>query len=96
MIVMAFVAIHHKNLQVAVIASGIISLFASVIYIFMAAPDVAITEASIGSVITVSIFFYVLNKIRHEDIKKLPMSTIQNICLKKTEEEAVDELFIKS
>ncbi len=70
MIVMAFVAIHHKNLQVAVIASGIISLFASVIYIFLAAPDVAITEASIGSVITVSIFFYVLNKIRHEDIKK--------------------------
>ncbi len=70
MLVMAFVAIYQKNLQVAVIASGIISLFASVVYIFLAAPDVAITEASIGSVLTVAIFFYVLNKIRHEDLKK--------------------------
>ncbi len=70
MLLMAFVAIYHKNLQVAVIASGIISLFASVVYLFLAAPDVAITEASIGSVLTVAIFFYVLNKIRHEDPEK--------------------------
>jgi uncharacterized MnhB-related membrane protein len=64
MLVMAFTAIYHRNLKVAVIASGIISLFASVIYLFLAAPDVAITEASIGSALTVIIFFYVLNKIR--------------------------------
>ncbi len=64
MLVMAFTAIYHQNLKVAVIASGIISLFASVIYLFLAAPDVAITEASIGSALTVIIFFYVLNKIR--------------------------------
>lgn len=70
MLAMAMVAIHHKNLKVAVIASGIISLFASVVYIFLSAPDVAITEASIGSVLTVAIFFYVLNKIRHEDSEK--------------------------
>jgi len=70
MLVMAFTAIHHKNLQVAVIASGIISLFASVVYIFLAAPDVAITEASIGSALTVVIFFYVLNKIRQTDDTK--------------------------
>lgn len=70
MITMAFIAIYHKSLQVAIIASGIISLFASVIYIFLAAPDVAITEASIGSALTVVIFFYVLNKIRRIDDKK--------------------------
>ncbi|MCK5822017.1 MAG: DUF4040 domain-containing protein [Bacteroidales bacterium] len=67
MIIMAFTAIHHKNLQVAVIASGIISLLASVVYVFLAAPDVAITEASIGSALTVVIFFYVLNKIRRSN-----------------------------
>jgi uncharacterized MnhB-related membrane protein len=70
MITMAFIAIYHKSLQVAIIASGIISLFASVVYIFLAAPDVAITEASIGSALTVVIFFYVLNKIRRIDDKK--------------------------
>ena len=70
MLVMAVVAIHHKSLQVAVIASGIISLIASVSYIFLAAPDVAITEASIGSALTVIIFFYVLNKIRKSNVKE--------------------------
>lgn len=70
MLVMAITAIYHKKLQVAVIASGIISLFASVIYIFLQAPDVAITEASIGSALTVIIFFYVLNKIRQNNVTK--------------------------
>jgi uncharacterized MnhB-related membrane protein len=70
MLIMAFVAIKHKNLYVAVIASGIISLFASVIYVILAAPDVAITEAAIGSALTVVIFFYVLNKIRRTDDTK--------------------------
>jgi len=70
MLVMALVAIHHKSLQIAVIASGIISLFASVVYIFLATPYVAITEASIGIALTVIIFFYVLNKIRHSDAKE--------------------------
>ena len=67
---MAFFAIYHKNLKVAIIASGIISLFASVIYVFLAAPDVAITEASIGSALTVVIFFVVLNKIRQANDTK--------------------------
>lgn len=70
MLIMAFIAVYHKNLQVAVIASGIISLFASVIYLFLAAPDVAITEASIGSALTVVIFFYTLNKIRRTNDTK--------------------------
>ena len=67
---MALVAVYHKKIQVAVIASGIISLFASLIYIFLEAPDVAITEASIGSALTVIIFFYVLNKIRQNNVTK--------------------------
>ena len=54
----------------AIVASGIISLFASLIYIFLEAPDVAITEASIGSALTVIIFFYVLNKIRQNNVTK--------------------------
>ena len=70
MLIMAFTAIHHKNIKVAIIASGIISLFASIIYVFLAAPDVAITEASIGSALTVVIFFYVLHKINHSHDQK--------------------------
>ena len=64
MIVAAFVAIYQKNLLSAVVASGVISLLASVIYILLAAPDVAMTEAAIGSGLTTIVFLYALNKIR--------------------------------
>ncbi len=64
MLVMAGIAIHHKKLTIAVIAAGVVSLFASVLYLLLAAPDVAMTEASIGSGLSTIIFFYVLNKIR--------------------------------
>jgi uncharacterized MnhB-related membrane protein len=36
-------------------------------YLFLAAPDVAMTEAAIGSGLSTIIFFYVLNRIRQND-----------------------------
>jgi len=66
-LVLAFVAIHNEKLSVAIIAAGVVSLFASVLYLLMAAPDVAMTEASIGSGLSTLIFFYVLNKIKKSD-----------------------------
>lgn len=64
MVVMAVTAVVNKKLAVAVIATGVVSLMASVMYLLMAAPDVAMTEAAIGSGLSTIIFFYVLNKIR--------------------------------
>ncbi len=64
MLIMAVMAIHNKKLEVAIIAAGVVSLFASVLYLLLAAPDVAMTEAAIGSGLSTVIFFYVLNKIR--------------------------------
>lgn len=64
MLVLAVIAIYHRNLKIAIIATGAIGLFASVLYLLLAAPDVAMTEASIGSGLTTIVFFYVLNKIR--------------------------------
>jgi energy-converting hydrogenase B subunit D len=63
-IILAILAIYHKNLKVAIIATGAVGLFASILYLLLAAPDVAMTEAAIGSGLTTIIFFYVLNKIR--------------------------------
>ena len=65
-LVMAVIAVIHKKLIIAIIASGVVSLFASIIFLLLAAPDVAMTEAAIGSGLTTIIFFYVLNKIRRE------------------------------
>ena len=64
MLIMAGIAIYHKKLVTSVIAAGVVSLFASILYLLLAAPDVAMTEAAIGSGLSTIIFFYVLNKVR--------------------------------
>ncbi|HBI81564.1 MAG TPA: hypothetical protein DDY04_06430 [Bacteroidales bacterium] len=66
-VILALTAIYHKNIKVAIIATGAVGLFASVLYLLLAAPDVALTEASIGSGLSTIIFFYVLNKIRQSN-----------------------------
>jgi len=63
-IIMGIIAILNEKLSVSVIAGGVVSLFASILFLLMAAPDVAMTEAAIGSGLSTLIFFYVLNKIK--------------------------------
>jgi uncharacterized MnhB-related membrane protein len=70
MIMAAFIAIYQKNLLSAIVAAGVISLLASVIYILLAAPDVAMTEAAIGSGLTTIVFLYALNKIKKVKAKE--------------------------
>lgn len=67
MIIAAIFAIYSKNLVAAIISSGVISLLASIIYLVLAAPDVAMTEASIGSGLTTIIFLYAINRISKKD-----------------------------
>jgi uncharacterized MnhB-related membrane protein len=51
----------------AVISAGLASLFASVVYVVLAAPDVAMTEASIGSGLSTMIFLYAIRKTQKID-----------------------------
>ena len=51
-----------NNMVSAVISAGLASLFASVVYVVLAAPDVAMTEASIGSGLATMIFLYAIRK----------------------------------
>lgn len=57
-------AIRVQSIAVAILASGAVSLFASVMYLLLAAPDVAMTEATIGSGLTTFLFFFVLGRVR--------------------------------
>ncbi len=66
-LILAFIAVQNEKLSVSVIAAGVVSLFASVLFLLMAAPDVAMTEAAIGSGLSTLIFFYVLNKIKRHN-----------------------------
>lgn len=53
-----------RSLPIVILASGLVSLLASVEFLLLAAPDVAMTEAAIGSGLTTFLFFYVLNRVR--------------------------------
>ncbi|MDP8209476.1 MAG: DUF4040 domain-containing protein [Candidatus Stygibacter australis] len=70
MLVAAFLALYLKDLLSAIIAAGAISLMASVIYIILAAPDVAMTEAAIGSGLTTIVFLYALHLVKKEQGEK--------------------------
>jgi energy-converting hydrogenase B subunit D len=63
----ALAAVSLGNIVSAVIAAGLTSLFASVTYVILAAPDVAMTEASIGSGLSTVIFLYAINRTRRQE-----------------------------
>jgi uncharacterized MnhB-related membrane protein len=51
-----------KNLMAAMVSAGLSSLFAAACYVLLAAPDVAMAEASIGSGLSMLIFLYALRR----------------------------------
>lgn len=63
----ALLAVFTKERAVAILAAGATGLFASIMFLIMAAPDVAMTEASIGSGLTTFIFFFALRKVRERE-----------------------------
>jgi uncharacterized MnhB-related membrane protein len=64
MIGAAWVSIKVNRLSMAILAAGLVSLLASVMFLLLAAPDVAMTEAAIGSGLTTFLFFFVLGRVR--------------------------------
>ena len=66
-LISGLLAVQLNNIVSAVIGSGLASLFASVVYVVLAAPDVAMTEASIGSGLSTMIFLYAIRKTRNGD-----------------------------
>ena len=51
-----------KNIVAAMVCSGLASLFASVSFLLLAAPDVAMAEAAIGSGLTTFVFLYAIRR----------------------------------
>ena len=63
MVAAAMVAVRRNSLPVVILAAGLVSLLASVQFLLLAAPDVAMTEAAIGSGLTTFLFFFVLARV---------------------------------
>jgi energy-converting hydrogenase B subunit D len=66
MVSAAIMALLHKTLVTAILSAGAVSLVASIIYLFLAAPDVAMTEAAIGSALTTVVFLFALSRLREK------------------------------
>jgi len=66
-LISGILAVQLDSLVSAVISAGLASLFAAVVYVVLAAPDVAMTEASIGSGLSTMIFLYAIRKTRNVD-----------------------------
>ncbi|MCD6512030.1 MAG: DUF4040 domain-containing protein [Thermoplasmata archaeon] len=58
----AIYAVETKDLISSAIAMGVASLVVSIMFLLLQAPDVAITEASIGAGITMAVFVYAIGK----------------------------------
>ena len=59
-LVSGILAVYLDNTLMAAVSGGLASLFAAVCYVLLGAPDVAMTEASIGSGLSVLIFLYAI------------------------------------
>lgn len=55
-------AVRLQSTLAAAVCAGLASLFAAVCYVLLGAPDVAMTEASIGSGLSVLIFLYAIRR----------------------------------
>lgn len=61
-LVSGFLAVCLNQLMMAMVSAGLASLFAAVSFLLLAAPDVAMTEAAIGSGLTTFLFLYTIRK----------------------------------
>ncbi len=62
MILASYFAIKTEDLVSAVIASSVVSLMASVLFLILHAPDVAMTEAAIGAGLSTVVFLIAIRK----------------------------------
>ncbi|MGV3635223.1 MAG: hydrogenase subunit MbhD domain-containing protein [Pseudorhodoplanes sp.] len=61
-VVSAILAIRLRGVLAAAVSGSLATLFAAVCYVLLGAPDVAMTEASIGSGLSMLIFLYAIRR----------------------------------
>jgi len=61
-LVSGVLAVRLKNLMAAMVSAGLARLLAAVSYVLLAAPDVAMAEAAIGSGLATLIFLYAIRR----------------------------------
>ena len=67
LLVMGILALEAKDLLKAVIFLAVFSLISALLFFYLHAPDVALTEAAVGAGISTVIFIWVIQKTERKD-----------------------------
>ena len=62
MIISAILAVEWRDLLAAAVGMAAVSLFASILFLILQAPDVAMTEAAIGAALSGAIFIFAIKR----------------------------------
>ncbi|WP_461863849.1 DUF4040 domain-containing protein [Thermococcus sp.] len=62
MIAAAVFAVEWRDLLAAVVGMAAVSLVASILFFFLQAPDVAMTEAAIGAAMSAAVFIFAIKR----------------------------------
>jgi len=62
MIVSAALAVEWRDLLAAAVGGAAVSLFASILFFMLQAPDVAMTEAAIGAALSGAVFIFAIRR----------------------------------
>ena len=62
MVLSAIFAVEWRDLLAAVVGMAAVSLFASLLFFFLQAPDVAMTEAAIGAALSAAVFIFAVKR----------------------------------
>jgi uncharacterized MnhB-related membrane protein len=62
MLILAIVALATRDLLVTVVVTGVFSLVSCLYYFVLGAPDVALTEAAVGTGIGTVVFIWIVRK----------------------------------
>jgi energy-converting hydrogenase B subunit D len=63
MVAGSIAVLFQRSLRSAALITGVVSLLAAVFFVLMRAYDVAITEASIGAVLSTALYFFAFKRI---------------------------------
>lgn len=67
LVVVAIITLQLKNLLAGVIILGVFSLLCSLVFFLLHAPDVALTEAAVGTGVGTVVFVWIIRKTEQRD-----------------------------
>lgn len=67
MLLIALIALLARDLLATVVLAGVFSLLSCLVFYFLGAPDVALTEAAVGTGIGSVVFIWIVSKTERRD-----------------------------